>query len=398
MQVAIEIHNQSSELCQPWQQEQARAVPSVSPSTLCPKLLDLHPEPADLARLATSGLNQPLNCKRLPSWFLYDELGSHLFDRICATPEYTLYKTEIALLHASAADLVSVLQEREVGALVEFGAGSSHKVGALLRAFELYQQPQSLKQAQRQLQQPVYVALDICGEHLLNALNTLQSQFTTTPMLGIACDFTQTMQLPEHQLLPPAPVQVKPSTELETAAASRPSTRVGFFPGSTLGNFAPHEARQLLYTWRGLLGGAGARLIIGIDQPKAVDRLEAAYDDAEGVSAEFALNLLTRLNRDVGTDFDLSSFRYRARWQAAESRIEMALISQTAQSVTIAGAAAAHFEKGEALITEYSYKYDATTLRALAVSAGWRCTKMWTDPAGDVALHLLEADDFAREE
>jgi dimethylhistidine N-methyltransferase len=191
-------------------------------------------------------------------------------------------------------------------------------------------------------------------------------------MLGICCDYSQLEQLPPHPLL-------------------SGTAHLGFYPGSSLGNFEPVEAQQLLRQFRQLLG-PGGKLLIGIDQPKAVDRLEAAYNDAAGVSAAFALNLLARLNRDLGADFDLQAFRYRARWQVEASRIEMALVSLRPQTVQAAGQHWA-FEASEALITETSAKYSPEAFLALAAAAGWRGARRWSDPAGDLSLHLLVQAD-----
>ncbi|MEY3769028.1 MAG: L-histidine N(alpha)-methyltransferase, partial [Cyanobacteriota bacterium] len=201
------------------------------------ELLDLHPAPADMRHLVIEGLSR---CpKQLPAWFLYDAEGSRLFDLICQQPEYTLTATETALLEQEAPAIAAALGS---GTLVEFGAGSARKVAPLLRA----------------LAQPAYVALDISAEHLAAACGRLQQQFPAVPVLGVCCDYSQLAQLPEHPLL-------------------SGTAHLGFFPGSSLGNFEPEEARALLSQFRRLLG-PGGKLLIGIDQPKAVARLEAAYN------------------------------------------------------------------------------------------------------------------------
>ena len=314
-------------------------------------LIDLHPQPTDMARLVHQGMaGQP---KQLPAWLLYDAEGSRLFDAICEQPEYGLTRTETALLEAKAPELAAALGP---GVLVEFGAGSARKVGPLLAA----------------LQPPAYVPLDISGAHLEASCQTLQAQHPTVPVLGICCDYSALDQLPAHPLL-------------------EGQRLLGFYPGSSLGNFTPPQAQALLSQFAHLLG-PDAQLLIGIDQPKAVERLEAAYNDAAGFSAAFAKNLLVRLNRDLGGTFDPNAFRYQARWQSAHSRIAMALISEQDQTVHLAGRDWT-FAAGEALISEYSVKYGPRAFAELAAAAGWRCAERWSDANDDLSLHLLVRAD-----
>ena len=314
-------------------------------------LIDLHPEPADIHQLVLEGMaRQP---RQLPAWLLYDAEGSRLFEAICEQPEYGLTRTETALLQATAPELAVALG---AGVLVEFGAGNARKVGPLLEA----------------LRPPAYVALDISADHLGPACKELQTRHPAVPVLGICCDYTQLHQLPDHPLL-------------------NEQRRLGFYPGSSLGNFSLPEARGLLQQFSQLLG-PGARLLIGIDQPKAVARLEAAYNDTAGVSAAFARNLLVRLNRDLAGHFDPDAFAYTAQWQPEHSRIAMALVSRQAQTVQLAGQAWS-FAAGEPLITEYSVKYAPEAFLSLAASAGWRGARRWSDPAGDLSLHLLVTAD-----
>jgi len=320
-----------------------------------PELLDLHPAPADVRRLVIEGLSR--SPKQLPAWFLYDAEGSRLFDLICQQPEYSLTATETALLEAQAPAIASALGP---GTLLEFGAGSARKVSPLLEAIEAAGQP------------PAYVALDISAEHLQQACGRLQMRHPAAAIAGICCDYSQLQALPEHPLL-------------------SGSAHLGFCPGSSLGNFEPAAAQELLRQFRRLLGPGGT-LLIGIDQPKEVERLEAAYDDAAGVSAAFALNLLVRLNRELAGDFDPAAFRYRARWIPQASHIEMALVSQCTQTVQAAGRRWS-FAAGEPLITETSAKYDPEAFLTLAAAAGWRGAQRWSDPAGDLSLHLLVQAD-----
>jgi len=314
------------------------------------ELIDLHPPAADMEQLVRIGLNR---CPRqLPAWFLYDEAGSRLFDRICEQPEYSLTRTEIALLESSAPEIAAAIGE---GVIVEFGAGSAQKVGPLLEAAH----------------PAAYVALDISAEHLRKATTALQQRHPRVPMLGICCDHSTLSSLPEHPLL-------------------RKQRRIGFFPGSSLGNFEQDDAIRVLRQFKQLLNGGP--LLLGLDQPKSKVRLEAAYNDAAGISAAFARNLLHRLNADLGANFDPQAFSYQAGWQAEQQRVQMALISRCDQVVRIAGERWS-FQCDEPLITEYSLKYSPERAVALAQQAGWRWLRRWHDPEDDLSLHLLEPTD-----
>ena len=315
------------------------------------ELIDLHPAATDMRQLVIEGMSQ--SPKQLPAWFLYDAEGSRLFDQICEQPEYTLTSTETALLQSQAPAMAAALG---AGTLVEFGAGSARKVSPLLEA----------------MSNPAYVALDISSEHLRDACQRLHQRHPQVPMLGICCDYSQMQQLPLHPLL----------------AQQR---RLGFFPGSSLGNFPRNEARALLEQFRQLLGPS-SKLLIGIDQPKDVARLEAAYNDAAGISERFAFNLLHRLNRDLGANFQVDQFRYRARWLPEASHIEMALVSNRTQVVQLCDRDWS-FDGGEALITETSHKYSPESFLALASEAGWSSEERWSDGAGDLSLHLLKQAD-----
>lgn len=314
-------------------------------------LIDLHPEPADMARLVIEGMGR--RPKQLPAWLLYDAEGSRLFEAICEQPEYGLTRTETALLEARADEMAAALGP---GVVVEFGAGSARKVSPLLGA----------------LQPAAYVALDISADHLAPACRALQRRHPDLPVLGICCDYSLLEQLPGHPAL-------------------EGHGLLGFYPGSSIGNFDPAGARALLRQFRQLLG-PGSRLLIGVDQPKAVERLEAAYNDAAGWSEAFARNLLNRLNRDLEGDFQADDFDYRAWWDADQGRIAMALVSRRDLEVRLAGRRWP-FAAGEPLITEYSHKYAPEAFLTLAATAGWRGARRWSDPAGDFALHLLVQAD-----
>ena len=331
-----------------------------------PEVIDLHPAPADMERLVIEGLSR--EPKQLPAWFLYDDEGSRLFELICEQPEYSLTRTETALLEREAPAIAAALGQ---GVLVEFGAGSARKVGPLLDAMARQAAP-AANPAPNHPGQPAYVALDISASHLQEACDRLQRRHPQVPILGICCDYSQLEALPSPPLL-------------------NGQAHLGFFPGSSLGNFEPAAAQELLAQFRRLLG-PGGKLLIGIDQPKSSERLEAAYNDRAGVSAAFARNLLTRLNRDLAGDFNPQAFRYRARWQAVESRIEMALVSEGPQRVRLAGQTWS-FARGEPLVTETSAKYTAEAFLALAAPAGWRGAARWSDPDHDLSLHLLVQAD-----
>ena len=309
-------------------------------------LINLHPSPADLQQLVQDGLKH--SPRQLPAWLLYDAEGSRLFAEICKQPEYTLTNREIALLELHADAIAAATGP---GMVVEFGIGNARKVDPLLTA----------------LGSSVFAALDISLSALEEALSGLAVRHPATAMVGICCDHTQLKELPPHPALDS-------------------QRRIGFFPGSSLGNFTPEDAVAFLRNARQLL--AGGPLLLGLDQPREQALMEAAYDDAAGFSAAFALNLLQRLNRDLQGDADPAQFRYRARWQEQQQRIEMALVSTQDQTVHLAGEPWA-FKKNEAWITEHSVKYSPEAAADLANQAGWRIERRWEDPHQQMALHLL---------
>ena len=319
--------------------------PAISP--LQAELINLHPALVDMRRMVCDGLRK--KPRQLPAWLLYDTEGSRLFEQICEQPEYSLSRTETALLGKQAAAIATAL---ESGVIVEFGAGSARKVGPLLRS----------------LRPAAYIAIDISSEHLQESTNALQSQFPEVPILGICCDHSQLDALPDHPLL-------------------RGQRRIGFFPGSSLGNFEAKEAIVLLRNFRKLLNGGP--LLLGLDHPKPKERMVAAYNDAAGVSAAFAHNLLHRLNHELEGNFDLDQFTYRASWQAEQSRVVMELVSKCKQLITVAGRQWL-FTAGESLITEYSIKYLPEAALALVAEAGWDGVQRWHDPANEFSIHLLK--------
>ena len=314
------------------------------------ELIDLHPAPADLYRLVQAGLAQ--QPKQLPAWLLYDAEGSRLFAEICQQPEYTLTRTEITLLEQQATQIAKAVGQ---GVVVEFGIGNARKVDPLLKA----------------LRPPAFLALDISRTALEDSLGALAQRHRNTSMLGICCDHSTLDALPDHPRL-------------------QGQRRIGFFPGSSLGNFRPEDAMTVLKRFRQLL--AGGPLLLGLDQPRNPSLLEAAYNDAAGVSAAFARNLLHRLNRDLNGNARPEQFHYRARWQTVQHRIEMALVSRCDQTVQLAEQSWS-FAEGEALITEHSVKYSPEAAAELASRAGWRIRQRWHDPDDTLSLHWLEPAD-----
>ena len=314
------------------------------------ELIDLHPAPADLYRLVQAGLAQ--QPKQLPAWLLYDAEGSRLLAEICQQPEYTLTRTEITLLEQQATKIATAVGQ---GVVVEFGIGNARKVDPLLKA----------------LRPPAFLALDISRTALEDSLGALAQRHRDTPMLGICCDHSTLDALPDHPRL-------------------EGQRRIGFFPGSSLGNFRPEDAMTVLKRFRQLL--AGGPLLLGLDQPRNPSLLEAAYNDAAGVSAAFARNLLHRLNRDLNGNARPEQFHYRARWQPVQHRIEMALVSRCDQTVQLAEQSWS-FAEGEALITEHSIKYSPEAAAELASRAGWRIQQRWHDPDDTLSLHWLEPAD-----
>ncbi|KAF0676017.1 L-histidine N(alpha)-methyltransferase [Profundibacterium mesophilum] len=290
----------------------------------------------------------------------YDAEGSRLFDRICTLPEYYPTRTETAILTRHASEMaraIETVMQRRGGpdgardmALLELGAGSSVKVRRLLGAMPELR---------------CYIPLDISADHLAASAALLEADHPGLEVRPVEGDFTGALNLP---------------ADLEDCPKAL------FFPGSTIGNFDPDAARDLLARMRALKG-AGA-FLIGIDLVKDADVLVRAYDDAQGVTAAFNRNLLKRFNAELGANFDLSSFDHESRWNAAESRVEMHLVSRKRQSVAIAGQRI-EFEAGESIHTENSYKYSVEGFERLAKEAGWHPERHWSDPEDLFAVHLL---------
>jgi len=305
----------------------------------------------DFARDVIAGLTT--RPKRLPPKYFYDETGSKLFEQITELPEYYPTRCELAILREHALDMARLLPAKT--ALVEFDSGSTKKVRILLAAAPSI---------------AAYVPVDISSEMLAQEAAQLRRDHPGLKVLPVAADFTQPFQLP-------------------AAVASLP--RTGFFPGSTIGNFEPHEACAFL-RHAGRMLGRGAALIIGVDLVKDAKILNAAYNDAAGLTAKFNLNLLARINRELNGDFDLASFDHHAFYNRERHRIEMHLVSKKRQKVSVAGRVIEFFV-GDAIHTENSYKYTLEYFTALARGSGWTPVAAWTDAGANFSIHALAFED-----
>jgi dimethylhistidine N-methyltransferase len=296
------------------------------------------------------GLSQ--HPKRLAPKYFYDATGSELFEQITLLPEYYPTRTELGILRDRGREISAIIPKG--AALVEFGAGATTKVRLLLNECAF----------------GAYVPVDISGDFLKAQAEALRKDFPGLDVYPVTADFTAPFALPE-------------------AVAAMP--KVGFFPGSTLGNFEPHEACAFLRSARDILG-QGALMVIGVDLEKDERVLYEAYNDAAGVTARFNLNVLHRINRELGGNFDTSAFTHRAIYNRERHRIEMHLISRKAQTVRVLGRGLS-FRAGESIHTECSYKYSLDRFTALARGSGWTPLKSWMDAAGMFSVHALLASD-----
>jgi dimethylhistidine N-methyltransferase len=305
----------------------------------------------EFAEAVLHGLSAPR--KRLPCQYFYDAVGSQLFEEITRLEEYYPTRAETAILRAHARSMVRPVGRDAV--LVEFGSGSSRKTELVLAAL----------QAPR-----AYVPIDVSQSALEDAWQRLEQRFPGLEIVPVNASFCEALRLPARVL---------------------PHTKLGFFPGSTIGNFDPPDAGRLLAHFARVLG-PGSRLIVGVDLDKDARRLEAAYDDAKGVTARFNLNLLERINRELGGEFDLERFQHRAIYDQEFKRIEMHLVSRVSQTVRLLGRSF-QFAAGESIHTENSYMYSIERFRALARGAGWRPARVWTDAGRDFSVHELTMSD-----
>jgi len=310
----------------------------------------LDPKDGSFAKDVVAGLTQ--QPKRLSPKYFYDEKGSKLFEQITLLPEYYPTRTELRILRDRGAEIAAAIPKN--AALVEFGAGATTKVRLLLQNCSF----------------GAYVPVDISGDFLNGQASALREDFPDLAVYPVTADFTTPFDLtPEVRDMP----------------------KVGFFPGSTIGNFDPDEARAFLRSARAILGD-GATLIVGVDLEKDARVLHDAYNDAAGVTGKFNLNVLARINRDLGGNFDLSGFEHSAIYNHTRHRIEMHLISRKAQTVRILGHKAT-FRSGETIHTESSYKYSIERFTALARESGWMPRASWTDPDAMFSVHALVAED-----
>lgn len=291
--------------------------------------------------------------RRLPCKYFYDQRGSELFDRICQLDEYYLMRTELWILRAFAAEIAAAIGRR--ACLIELGSGSSLKTRLLFDHLP---------------DLAAYLPVDISREHLQITASILRRAYPGLSITPIDADFTQSVSLP--------------------GLPFRRPRRVVYFPGSTIGNFGPREARRLLVR-TARLARPGGGLLIGIDLVKDPRLLEAAYNDAAGVTAAFNLNLLARINRELAGTFDLSAFDHAAIYNAARRRIEMNLVSTGRQAVRVAEQRF-EFDPYEAICTEYSHKYTIDEFAAMAAPAGLRLEHVWTDPRHWFAVMYFAVD------
>lgn len=312
---------------------------------------DLAPKLENFRDAVLEGLSRPQ--KSIPCRFLYDERGSDLFEAICETPEYYPTRTELGILKNHARDIVALIGAG--AAVIEFGSGAGRKIKLLLKALD---RPRA------------YIGIEVSREILLRASDDLSLDFPDLPVIAICADFLKPVTLPAD-------------------IAGGAGRRVAFFPGSSIGNFTPPEATRFLAHCRDMVGPGGG-MLIGVDLKKDVARLDAAYNDAAGVTAAFTLNLLERINRELDADFVVDRFEHHAKYDPAAGRVAIHIRSLAAQTVRVAGRAF-RFQPGEGIHTEDSWKYTVSDFQNLARDAGYRPRACWTDPARLFSVHYLAA-------
>lgn len=290
--------------------------------------------------------------KSLPPKYFYDSQGAQFFDQICDLDEYYPYRTELRLLPRVARDMADMFHAHTGLSVVEFGAGSLHKIKPVLRSMNMIRR---------------FTALDICGDHLQEACVTLNQEFPSLVIERVEGDFTKPLHWSAHGCTP-----------------------VGFFPGSTIGNFAPDDAVAFLDSARQTLG-QGSYMLVGVDTKKRESIMHRAYNDSQGVTARFNKNILERINRELGGDFNVNDFEHQAWYNHEHGRIEMHLCSQRRQRVRVQGYDF-DFERGETIHTENSYKYDPHEFEALARRAGWYRCRGWLAEDGMFSMTLLRCD------
>ena len=314
------------------------------------KVLDLEPASCDAEQEILGGLNQ--SQKQISPKYFYDDAGSRLFDEICAQPEYYPTRTELGIMQDHIGDIARLVGSQ--ASVIEFGSGSSLKTRLLLEYLPKL---------------AAYVPVEISRETLVNTAEELAADFPDIEVLPVCADFTQPFRLPMPKIMP--------------------RRNLVFFPGSTIGNLEEDKALSLLQVMRGEAKDNGA-LLIGVDLVKPPEILEPAYNDAAGVTADFNLNLLERLNREYDANFSLPAFQHKAIYDADNSRIEMRLVSLQKQRVRVAGESF-DLNKGEYIVTEHSHKYSLDQFESMANKAGFEVQEVWTDEKKLFSVQYLKA-------
>lgn len=322
------------------------------PSSKRYQFFDQLPEVADFREDIVKGLSAP-DPYILPKFF-YDEAGSFLFEAICSTEEYYPTRTEVSIIRDNIDSIVEILGKDCL--LIEPGSGDSYKVRLLLDA----------------LRPIAYLPIDISRRYLQDEALKLAAEFTWLNVHAVCADFTGKLELPYH---------------VES------TNKVAFFPGSTIGNFLPEQAVTVLNEIR-MMVGKGGGLLIGVDLHKDTNILNAAYNDKKGFTEQFNKNLLIRINRELGADFDIDQYAHRAFFNEEKNRIEMHLVSLREQSVTI-DEHVFHFAKDQSIVTEYSHKYTLANFQKLAGKAGFKCVKTWLDKSQLFCVFYLSVIDQA---
>ena len=309
---------------------------------------DCYPQIEDFREEALDGLRRTQ--KTIAPKFFYDRRGSELFERICELDEYYLTRAEVSILEENARQISELVGEQFL--IIEYGSGSSRKIRILLDA----------------LGGGTYIPVDVSRNHLIESATALAEAYRDLEVVAVCADYTRPFPLPETEKFPFG-------------------GRMVFFPGSTIGNLTPEQTQDLLQTTARRVGRGGS-MLLGVDLKKDKGALDAAYNDSRGVTADFNLNLLERMNRELGADFDLAKFRHAAFYNEGLGRVEMHIESLRPQTVRLDGTSIS-FTKGETVHTENSYKYGITEFRQLAERAGFEPTHVWTDTDRLFSLHYL---------
>jgi dimethylhistidine N-methyltransferase len=312
-------------------------------------IVDHEPNIGDFRQGLVDGLSK--NPKDIPAKFLYDERGSELFEEICETDDYYPTRTEIGIMETCLDEVSELVGPR--ARIVEFGAGSGRKTRMFLGALD---------------KPAAYLPIEISKSALRGCAERMRKAFPDLEVIPICADYTEPVELPEP-----------------SASTGR---TVGYYPGSTLGNFEPDEAAAFLERIHQLCGEDGG-LVIGIDLVKDRETLEAAYDDSEGVTEAFTMNILDRANREADANFDRDAFDFEAEWQPENRRVQLRLVSKRAQTVHV-GDESFDFEAGELVVTEHSYKFELDQFAALARQTGFTPVETWTDDQEHFSLWYLE--------